>query len=76
MGSVLEGIIAVRHTDKPGTRITAGLLLAKVYRNSDGSYLGGLHASMPATDRSKKLKSTCRKRLVVAAVSESLDRDQ
>jgi len=40
-GSVLEGIIAVRHTDKPGTRITAGLLLAKVYRNSDGSYLGG-----------------------------------
>jgi arginine decarboxylase len=23
------------------TRITAGLLLAKVYRNSDGSYLGG-----------------------------------
>jgi arginine decarboxylase len=40
-GSVLEGIIAIRHTDKPGTRITAGLLLAKVYRNSDGSYLGG-----------------------------------
>ena len=32
-GSVLEGIIAVQHTDKPGTRITAGLLLAKVYRN-------------------------------------------
>src|SRR5271163_3366854 len=40
-GSVLEGIIAVQHTDKPGTRITAGLLLAKVHRNSDGSYLGG-----------------------------------
>jgi arginine decarboxylase len=40
-GSVLEGIMAVQHTDKPGTRITAGLLLAKVYRNSDGSYLGG-----------------------------------
>ena len=40
-GSVLEGIIAVQHTDKPGTRITAGLLLAKVYRNSDGSFLGG-----------------------------------
>src|SRR5450432_222077 len=40
-GSVLEGIIAVQHTDKTGTRITAGLLLAKVYRNSDGSYLGG-----------------------------------
>src|ERR1019366_9517472 len=40
-GSVLEGIIAVQHTDKSGTRITAGLLLARVYRNSDGSYLGG-----------------------------------
>ncbi|MGB9242888.1 MAG: pyruvoyl-dependent arginine decarboxylase [Candidatus Acidiferrales bacterium] len=39
-GSVLEGIIAVQHTDKPRTRITAGLLLAKVYRKSDGSYLG------------------------------------
>jgi arginine decarboxylase len=39
-GSVLEGIMAVQHTDKPGTRITAGLLLAKVYRKS-GSYLGG-----------------------------------
>jgi arginine decarboxylase len=40
-GSVLEGIIAVQHTDKPGTRVTAGLLLAKVYSTSDGSYLGG-----------------------------------
>jgi arginine decarboxylase len=40
-GSVLEGIIAVQHTDKPGTRITAGLLMARVYRQSDGSYLGG-----------------------------------
>jgi arginine decarboxylase len=40
-GSVLEGIIAVQHTDKPGTRITAGVLLAKVHRNSDRSYLGG-----------------------------------
>jgi len=40
-GSALEGIIAVQHTDKPGTRITAGVLLARVYRNSDGSYLGG-----------------------------------
>jgi hypothetical protein len=27
--SVLEGVMAVQHTDKPGTRITAGLLLAK-----------------------------------------------
>ena len=33
--------MAIQHTDKPGTRITAGVLLAKVYRNSDGSYLGG-----------------------------------
>jgi arginine decarboxylase len=40
-GSVLEGIIAVQHTDKPGTQITAGLLLAKVYHVSNGSYLGG-----------------------------------
>jgi len=40
-GSVLEGIIAVQHTDKPGTRITAGVLLARVFRNSDGSFLGG-----------------------------------
>jgi arginine decarboxylase len=40
-GSVLEGIIAIQHTDTPGTRITAGVLLAKVYRHSDGSYLGG-----------------------------------
>src|SRR6202167_1232090 len=28
-GSVLEGIIAVQHTEKPGTRITAGIILAK-----------------------------------------------
>jgi arginine decarboxylase len=42
--SVLEGIMAVQHTDKPGTSVTAGLLLAKVYRNADGSYLfaGGM----------------------------------
>jgi arginine decarboxylase len=40
-GSVLEGIMAIQHTEKPGTRITAGVLLAKVHRNSDGSYLGG-----------------------------------
>lgn len=40
-GSVLEGIIAIQHTDKPGTEITAGLLVAKVYHISDGSYLGG-----------------------------------
>jgi arginine decarboxylase len=40
-GSVLEGIIAIQHTEKPGTRITAGLLLARVYRNSDSGFLGG-----------------------------------
>jgi arginine decarboxylase len=40
-GSVLEGIIAVQHTEKPGIPITAGLLLAKVYRNSDNTFLGG-----------------------------------
>jgi arginine decarboxylase len=40
-GSVLEAIMAIQHTEKPGTRITAGVLLAKVHRNSDGSYLGG-----------------------------------
>jgi arginine decarboxylase len=40
-GSVLEGIIAIQHIDKPGTRITAGLLMAKVTRNSDDSHLGG-----------------------------------
>jgi arginine decarboxylase len=40
-GSVLEGIIAIQHTDKPGTPITASLLIAKVYCNSDGSHLGG-----------------------------------
>jgi arginine decarboxylase len=39
-GSVLEGIMAVQHTDRPETRITAGILLAKVYRKS-GTYLGG-----------------------------------
>ena len=40
-GSVLEGIIAIQHADKTRTRITAGLLLAKVYRVSDNSFLGG-----------------------------------
>lgn len=40
-GSVLEGIMAIQHTDKAGTRITAGLLLARVYHISTGSFLGG-----------------------------------
>lgn len=46
-GSVLEGIMAMQSTDKPGTRITAGVLLAKVHRNSDGSYLGGFACEYP-----------------------------
>lgn len=40
-GSVLECILAVQHTDKPRTQITAGLLLAQVFRLSDQSHLGG-----------------------------------
>jgi len=40
-GSVLEGIIAIQHTAKPGTRIKAGLVLAKVFRKADNSHLGG-----------------------------------
>src|ERR1700687_2601372 len=40
-GSVLERIIAIQPADESGTRITAGVLLAKVYRVSDDSYLGG-----------------------------------
>ena len=41
MGLCSRGIIAVQHTEKPGIPITAGLLLAKVYRNSDNTFLGG-----------------------------------
>ena len=48
-GSVLEGIIAVQHTDRPGTRITAGLLLAKVYCASNDSYLGGFACEYSGT---------------------------
>lgn len=40
-GSVLEGIIAIQHTERPGTRITAGVLLAKVFHKEDDSFLGG-----------------------------------
>jgi arginine decarboxylase len=40
-GSVLEGIIAIQHSDKPGTRITAGLMMTKVFRKADNSFLGG-----------------------------------
>jgi arginine decarboxylase len=54
-GSVLEGIIAIQHSEKPGTRITAGLLLAKVYRNTDG-FLGGFaceYAGNGSTDEAE-----------------------
>jgi len=49
-GSVLEGIIALQHTDLPGTRITAGLLLAKVYRTTDQSFLGGFACEYAGSD--------------------------
>jgi arginine decarboxylase len=39
-GSVMEAILAAQHTDRAGTPITAGLLLAKVFRKS-GPYFGG-----------------------------------
>jgi arginine decarboxylase len=60
-GSVLEGIIAVRHTDKPGTRITAGLLLAKVYRNSDSSYLGGFACEYAGNGSADEAEANLRK---------------
>src|SRR5215469_3148403 len=49
-GSVLEGIIAIQHTDKPGTRITAGVLLAKVFRKEDQSFLGGFACEYAGND--------------------------
>jgi arginine decarboxylase len=49
-GSVLEGILAIQHTDKPGTRITAGVLLAKVFRKADESFLGGFACEYAGND--------------------------
>jgi arginine decarboxylase len=49
-GSVLEGIIAVQHTEKPGTRITAGVLLAKVFHAKDKSFLGGFACEYAGND--------------------------
>ncbi len=49
-GSVLEGIMAIQHTDKPGTRITAGVLLAKVFRTTDQSFLGGFACEYAGND--------------------------
>ncbi len=59
-GSVLEGIIAVQHADKPRTRITAGLLLAKVYRNLDGSYLGGFACEYAGTGSVEEAEANLR----------------
>jgi arginine decarboxylase len=60
-GSVLEGIIAVQHTDKTGTRITAGLLLAKVYRNSDNSYVGGFACEYAGNGSVEEAEANLRK---------------
>jgi arginine decarboxylase len=49
-GSVLEGIIAVQHTDRPGTEITAGLLLAKVFELATDRYLGGFACEYAGLD--------------------------
>ena len=57
-GSVLEGIIAIQHTDKPGTRITAGVLLAKVYRKADDSYLGGFACESAGNDSPEEAACT------------------
>src|ERR1700693_1968683 len=60
-GSVLEGIIAVQHTDKPRTRITAGVLLAKVYRNADNSYLGGFACEYAGSESVEEAEANLRK---------------
>jgi arginine decarboxylase len=59
-GSVLEGIIAVQHTDKPGTRITAGVLLAKVFRNADDSCLGGFACEYAGNGSLEEAKANLR----------------
>jgi len=59
-GSVLEGIIAIQHTEKPGTRITAGLLLAKVYRNSDSGFLGGFACEYAGNGSTQDAESNLR----------------
>lgn len=60
-GSVLEGILAIQHTDRPGTRITAGLLLAKVYRKPDRSYLGGFACEYAANGTVEDAESNLRR---------------
>src|ERR1700733_5557944 len=58
-GSVLEGIIAIQHSDRPGTRITAGLLLAKVFRKS-GAYLGGFACEYAANGTEEEAEANLR----------------
>ncbi len=58
-GSVLEGIIAVQNTDRPGTRITAGILLAKVFRKS-GAYLGGFACEYAANGTVEEAQANLR----------------
>jgi hypothetical protein len=58
-GSVLESIIAVQHTDKPGTRITAGLLMARVCRSFDGSHLGGFACEYAGNGWLEEAESIC-----------------
>jgi arginine decarboxylase len=67
-GSVLEGIIAVQHTDKPRTRITVGVLLAKVYRNADNSYLGGFACEYAGNGSPKKRNRICGKQCSTLAL--------
>ncbi len=63
-GSVLEGIIAVQHADRPGTRITAGLLLAKVFRKSDESYLGGFACEYAANGSIEEAEANLREAML------------
>src|ERR1039457_7074627 len=74
-GSVLEGIMAIQHTEKPGTRITAGVLLAKVHRNSDGSYLGGFaceYAGNGSMDEAEGILAAAMQQLFARRYKEKL----
>lgn len=61
-GSVLEGIIAVQHTDKPRTRITAGCSWPRFIAILTALTWAALRANTPETARSKKRKPICGKR--------------
>src|SRR5580692_1177543 len=60
-GSVLEAIIAIQHTDKPGTRITAGFW-PRFIAIQTALIWAVLPASMLATDRLRKRKRVYAKR--------------